>query len=331
MAHAVGPRRLIGDIGATNARFALLDPAGGISRTRVLACDDFPTIEAAIGDYLAAEAGPAPQEAALAVASPITGDAVTLTNHPWSFSIAGLRERLALTRLLVVNDFAANALAVSRLTAEERSAIGGGTAIAGQPIGVIGPGTGLGVSGLVPTPSGWIAISGEGGHATMPPADHRESEVLEHMRRRFDHVSAERVLSGPGLVNLYNTLAEIESVPAAPFTPAQIADRQIGESDPLAREALELFCAMLGTVAGDLALTLGARGGVYIAGGIVPRLGPSFAASRFRERFEAKGRFRAYLAAIPTYVVTHPIPALLGLAALLDGSAPENASTGEAR
>ncbi|HZB91739.1 MAG TPA: glucokinase [Stellaceae bacterium] len=319
MTEAVGPQRLIGDIGATNARFARLDAAGSIVRTRVFACDDFLTVEAAIAAYLAEEPTlPRPEEAALAVASPVTGDAVTLTNHPWSFSIAALRERLGLTRLLVVNDFAATALAVQRLKPEERSAIGGGAPAADQPIGVIGPGTGLGVSALVPTPSGWIALSGEGGHATMPPADRRESEVLEHMRRRFDHVSAERVLSGPGLVNLYNTLAEIDDVPAAPFTPAQIADRRIGESDPLAREALALFCAMLGTVAGDLALTLGARGGVYIAGGIVPRLGASFAASRFRERFEAKGRFSTYLSAIPTYVITHPIPALLGLAALLD-------------
>jgi glucokinase len=152
----------------------------------------------------------------------------------------------------------------------------------------------------------------------MAPADDRQSAVLDQMRRRFDHVSAERVLSGPGLVNLYNILAEIEGVPAAPFTPAQIADRHIGETDPLAHEALAMFCAMLGSMAGNLALMLGARGGIYIAGGIVPRLGAYFAASGFREGFEAKGRFRPYLAAIPTYVVTYPIPAFLGLAALLD-------------
>ncbi len=313
------PRRLIGDIGATNARFALVDDAGRVERIRALACDDFPTIEDALAVYLAEDGLKVlPREAALAVASPVTSDTITLTNHPWSFTTSGLRRHFALDRLLVINDFTANALAMPHLKAEERVTVGGGAPVPDAPIGVLGPGSGLGVSGLIPTTAGWMALPSEGGHATMPPADERESAVLDRMRRRFDHVSAERVLSGPGLVNLYNTLAEIEGVPAAPFTPAQIADRHIGESDPVVRAALAMFCAMLGTVAGNLALTLGARGGIYIAGGIVPRLGPSFAESEFRRRFEAKGRFQPYLAAIPTYVVTHPIPAFLGLVALLE-------------
>ena len=309
---------LVGDIGATNARFALIGENLAATRLRVYACDDFPGIGEAIAAYLTAEAV-RPREAALAVASPVTGDRITLTNHPWSFSIEDLRRRLELERLLVVNDFTANALAVPHLGADERVKIGGGSAAPRAPIAVLGPGTGLGASGLVPAERGWLALSGEGGHATLPPADDRESAVLERMRRRFFHVSAERVLSGPGLVNLYQTLAELDGVPALPYTAAQIADRQIGEGEPLCRAALDLFCAMLGTVASNLALTLGARGGVFIAGGIVPRLGPVFAESRFRARFEDKGRFAAYLAAIPTYVVIHPIPAFLGLAALLAG------------
>lgn len=314
------PLRLVGDIGATNARFALLDQEGRAERVRVLACDDYPTLEDALAAYLAEDGNTEmPREAALAVASPVTADAVTLTNHPWSFTISGVKRHFALERLLVVNDFTANALAVPHLKPEERFAVGGGAPVAAAPIGVLGPGTGLGVSGLVPGGDGWIALAGEGGHATLAPGDERESIVLDRMRRRFDHVSAERALSGQGLVNLYNILAEIEGQPAAPFTPAQIADRHIGESEPLARAALAMFCALLGTVAGNLALILGARGGVYIAGGIVPRLGASFAESAFRERFEAKGRFRPYLAAIPTYVVTHPIPAFLGLTKLLEG------------
>jgi glucokinase len=149
----------------------------------------------------------------------------------------------------------------------------------------------------------------------MASATARESAVLDRMRTRFDHVSAERILSGPGLVNLYNTLAEIDGVPAASFTSAQITDPSIGEREPRCREAVDMFCAMLGTIAGNLALTLGALGGIYIAGGIVPKLGRVFAASSFRERFEDKGRLRPYLA--PTYVVTHPFPAFLGLARLL--------------
>ena len=242
----------------------------------------------------------------------------TLTNHPWSFSIEELQRRLGLTRLVVVNDFAANAMALPHLEPDGRQKIGGGSAAPRAPMAVLGPGSGLGVCGLVPGEHGPIAIAGEGGHATLAPADDRESEVLARMRRRFGHVSAERVLSGPGLVNLYQALAELDGAPAEPFSPAQIADREIGETHPLCRAAVDLFCAMLGTVAGDLALTLGARGGVFIAGGIVPRLGATFAQSRFRARFEDKGRFSAYLAAIPTYVVTYPIPAFLGLAALLD-------------
>ena len=185
-------------------------------------------------------------------------------------------------------------------------------------IAVIGPGSGLGMSALVPTRDGWIVLPGEGGHATMAPGDTRESQVLDRMRQRYDHVSAERVLSGPGLVNLYNVLCEIEGVKAAPFQPAQITDPRIAQEDPRCAEAVAMFCAMLGTVAGNLALTLGARGGLYIAGGIVPKLGAAFAGSGFRTRFEAKGRLRAYLAEIPSFVITHPVPAFLGAVSVLD-------------
>jgi glucokinase len=310
--------RLIGDIGATNARFALLSGASRIERPRTLACDDFPSLQRAISGYFTAEAiAPKLSEAAFAIASPIIGDEVRMTNHPWQFTIAGLKQELGLRRLLVINDFTATALAVPLLSESDRVAIGGGTPTAGAPIGVLGPGTGLGVSGLVPTGSGWIPISGEGGHVTLAAADARESLVLDRMRLRFDHVSAERALSGQGLINIYNILCELEHRRAAALTPAQIADPGIREAEPCAGEALAMFCAMLGTIAGNLALTLGARGGIYIAGGIVPRLGGDFTASQFRQRFEAKGRFSQYLQAIPTYVVNHPYPAFLGLAALL--------------
>jgi glucokinase len=240
-----------------------------------------------------------------------------MTNHPWNFSIRALRDRLGFERLEVINDFTALALALPRLAPDERMAVGGGAAAAGAPIGVLGPGSGLGVSGLVPSGSRWIALTGEGGHATMAPANDRESAVLDRMRRHFDHVSAERALSGPGLVNLYNTLAAIDGVPARGFTAAQITDLATRAEDPLCRETTMIFCAMLGSMAGNLALTLGARGGVYVGGGIVPRLGQTFVESPFRERFEAKGRLQVYLAAIPTFVVTHPLPAFLGCAALL--------------
>jgi glucokinase len=309
---------LVGDIGATHARFGLVSPDGKLLQSRTLSDEDYPTIDDALTAFLAERGSlPMPRQGAIAIASPVTGDRVAMTNHPWSFSVLALKSRFAFERLEVINDFTALALALPRLAQEDRQAVGGGAAIAGAPIGVLGPGSGLGVSGLVPSGKRWIALTGEGGHATMAPGTDRESAVLDRMRRHFDHVSAERALSGPGLVNLYNTLAVINGVPAKGYTAAQITDLAIRAEDPLCVETTTMFCAMLGTIAGNLALTLGARGGVYIGGGIVPKLGRTFLDSPFRERFEAKGRFRSYLEAIPTFVVTHPLPAFLGCAALL--------------
>jgi glucokinase len=309
---------LVGDIGGTHARFGLVSPDGQALNSRTLADEEYPAIEDAIAAFLT-ERGPLPmpRQGAIAIASPITGDRVAMTNHPWSFSILALKEKFAFDRLEVINDFTALALALPHLKPEDRLTVGGGVAAVGAPIGVLGPGSGLGVSGLVPSGRGWIALTGEGGHATMAPATDRESAVLDRMRRRFDHVSAERALSGPGLVNLYNTIAVIDGIPAKGYTAAQITDLAIRGEDPLCVETTTMFCAMLGTMAGNLALTLGARGGVYIGGGIVPRLGQTFVQSPFRRRFEAKSRLQAYLAAIPTFVVTHPLPAFLGCAALL--------------
>ena len=309
---------LVGDIGGTNARFGLVSPDGSLLHSRVLADADYPGIAEAIEAYLTDRGGlPRPRRGAIAIASPVTGDEVRMTNHPWAFSISALQKRLGFQRLAVINDFTAQALALPHLKEGDRATIGDGTAQPGFPIGVLGPGSGLGVSGMIPTGKKWMPLAGEGGHGTMAPYTDRESAVLGVLRRHLDHVSAERVLSGPGLVNLYNALAEVNGVPAQQYTAAQITDEVTGRDDALCREATEMFCAMLGTVGGNLALTLGAKGGVYIGGGIVPRLGERFGASQFRERFTAKGRFRDYLAAIPTYVVTHPLPAFLGCAAAL--------------
>jgi len=317
---AVGETWLVADIGATNARFGLVSPKRVVLHTRTLAVADHPTIADAIAIYLGERGAlPMPHQGALAIASAITGDRVAMTNHPWSFSISALKSQFGFDRLEVINDFTALALALPHLSPADRQPVGGGDPVIGTPIGVLGPGSGLGVSGLVPSRAEWISLSSEGGHATMAPASDRESAVLDHMRRHFDHVSAERVLSGPGLVNLYNTLAALDGVSSRGYTAAQITDPGIGAADPLCAEATSLFCAMLGTMAANLALTLGARGGIYIGGGVVPRLGQRFAESPFRARFEAKGRFSHYLAAIPTWVVTHPLPAFLGCAAVLSG------------
>lgn len=310
---------LIADIGATNTRLALVEPGGLIARARVVATDDYVSLTDAIDGYLATEAPPVkPTLAVLAVAAPVAGDTVTLTNHPWTFSTDALRKHFGFAQLKVINDFVANAMAVPHLSAADRRQIGGGAPVKGAPIGLLGPGSGLGVSILMPSDGGLAPVQGEGGHVTMAAADAREAAVLDLMRARFDHVSAERCLSGPGLINLYNALCELAGEPAAPLTAAQITNPGIENEDQRARAATAMFCAMLGTIAGNLALTIGARGGIYIAGGIVPKLGPAFAQSDFRTRFEAKGRFQGYLAAIPTYVITHPEPALLGAAKLIE-------------
>jgi glucokinase len=314
----MGEWGLVGDIGATNGRLALVEPDGSFAQIRVFASDEFAGLGEMIESYFSSKARTQiPPRAVLAVASPMTGDEVSFTNTPWTFSIEDLRRRFGFAHLRVINDFVANALALPRLGADDRLQIGGGAAVEGAVMAVIGPGSGLGVSALIFNDGHAVPICGEGGHVTMAPADAHEAAVLDLMRRRFDHVSAERVLSGSGLVNLYAALCELTGEPVAELGPAQITDVRTGQAHPRAREATAMFCAMLGTVAGNLALTLGARGGIYIAGGIVPRLGATFAQSEFRARFEAKGRFREYLAAIPTYVITRQFPALLGAASLL--------------
>jgi glucokinase len=308
---------LVGDIGATNARFALVNGDGTLSRSADLICRDHPTIAAAIKAYLAAMEGAAPARAVLAVATTPLGDRVTFTNNPWSFSVSELRQRLGIEHLRIINDFHATAWALPHLTADDVHKVGGGEPIEGAPMGVLGPGSGLGVSAAIRVGDRYEAIAGEGGHVTMAPADARESAVLDLLRARFGHVSAERVLSGPGLVNLYCALCEIDGKQAADLSAAEITQAGARGECSYAGTAVEMLCAMLGTVAGNLALTLGARGGIYIAGGIVPKLGEAFARSKFRERFEDKGRFRAYLATIPTLVITRPHAALIGAAQLL--------------
>lgn len=307
---------LVGDIGGTNARFALLAPDGSVGEIRILRCADHPGLDAAAEAYLAAVAPPVrPRRAAIAVAGPVSGDWFELTNHGWRFSVRAVAERLGLERLDLVNDFSAVALALPHLGPDDRRQIGPGTAQAGRPIAVLGPGSGLGVGGVVPAGTDWVALATEGGHVTMAAADDREAAVLAALRHRFGHVSAERVVSGMGLPNLHRALAAVDGAEAPDRDAAAISEAALAGTDPRSVEALTMFCAMLGTVAGNLALSLGAQGGVFVAGGIVPRLGDWFDRSPFRDRFEAKGRMRAYLAPIPTHVVTHPLPAFVGLAA----------------
>lgn len=309
--------RLLGDIGGTNARFGWQAFEGAIiSHVQVLPCADHASLLKAVQSYLQQQGLSAPDCAAFGIANPVTGDQVAMTNHHWRFSVSALRQELGLARFLLLNDFAALALSLTQLQPEHKRAVGGGQADPDAAIGLIGPGTGLGVSGLLPLgyQNKWIPISGEGGHVSLSPANALEFAAIELLRKRYGHVSAERVISGAGLVDLYHALCELKDGQGREITsPADVLARAQELPDSTANNALDMFCGFLGSVAGDLALTLGARGGIYIGGGIAPRLGERFAASPFRARFEDKGRFKSYLQAIPTWVIDSPVsPALQG-------------------
>lgn len=311
-------KKLIADVGGTNTRCALIDESGELQAIRVEQNNDFADLRGVIEGYLReVDPSPRPEVGAIAIAAPIIGDEVRLTNRVWSFSIEGLKQQLGLSRLQVINDFTAQALSLPHLPPDQLVKVGPGTPEPHSTKAVIGPGTGLGVSGLVPTNGSWRAISGEGGHVTLPAADEREAEVISLMGERFGHCSAERIISGPGLSALYDVLLQEAGKSAENTTPKEVTELS-ERGDPIAAEAMRHFFNMLGTVAGNVALILGARGGVYIGGGIIPRHRGAFLASPFRERFEAKGRYQAYMADIPTYVIIAKTPALLGLKALLE-------------
>jgi len=310
--------RLLVDLGGTNTRCALQRAGGAPERVRATRNDEFPDLAAVLHAYIAdIPAGLGPMAAAIAVAAPVTGDHVEMTNLGWSFSTDALRRTLGVEVLRVVNDFTAVAMSLPFLDARSLVKAGGGAPEAGRAMAVLGPGTGLGVSGLLPVPGGWAAVSGEGGHVTLAATDDREATVISLIRQQQGHVSAERLVSGFGLGNLYMALKSLSGEPGERLQPEEVSARA-DAGDAVAREALGHFFSFLGITAGNLALTLGALGGVYIAGGIVPRLREAFLASRFRDRFESKGRYADYLRRIPTYLVTDPVPAFHGLAAILD-------------
>jgi len=313
---------MVGDIGGTNARFAWIEHEGaGLSHNDVLAASAYPSLLDAMRDYLCRQALPTPRWCALGIANPVVGDEVKMTNHDWSFSIAALQRALGVTRLLVINDFTALALSLPALTPAELRQVGTGQAQLGGPVALLGPGTGLGVSGLLRGEAGRppVPVKGEGGHVTLPACDETEERVVTILRRRFGHASAERALSGPGIANLHAAACELAGEPPIPIDAAEVTTRALAGSDPRSTEAVDWFFSFLGTVAGDLVLSLGALGGVYIGGGIVPRLGLAIEASAFRERFESKGRFRAYMERVPSFVIeASTSPALLGAARALD-------------
>lgn len=308
---------LVGDIGATNARFALLSGTT-IGPIAMLNVGDFATPIDAIRAFLAVQAGEArPTCAAIAAAGPVVDGRIVMTNAPWTVDGEAIRDAFGFASALVINDFAALAWSLPALTAGDVRQIGGGAPLAGAPLAVLGPGTGFGVAGLVRGRGEDIVLVTEGGHATLAGDTARDDAVIAFLRRKFGHVSIERALSGDGLESLCEAVSFVDGIETPARAAPEIVQHALQGDCPASVAALELFCELLGTVAGNVALTLGARGGLFIAGGMVPRFVDFLARSRFRTRFEGKGRLKPYLAAIPTAVIVHPYPAFPGLARLV--------------
>jgi len=304
---------LVADIGGTNARFAMVaDASAKAIEPRNLRCAEYETIVDATLAYLDLVALGKPYQAAISIASPVTGDALNMMNHSWSFSVSETRAALGLRHLKVLNDYTALALALPGLRDEQRLQVGAGQGLVGHPIAVLGPGTGLGVSGVVPAGDHWVPLESEGGHASYGPLNAREQAIIEVMRERLEHVSAESLVSGRGLSLIYEMITRLDQGVGVKLTPGEVSQRALELECPLALETLSIFCNILGTIAGNLALTLGAQGGVYIGGGIILRILDFFSSSGFRERFEKHGRLTPYLRNIPTYVINTDYPALAG-------------------
>jgi glucokinase len=312
---------LLADIGGTNARFALSngDQLGPIDYVRVA---DVPTVREAISDVQRRSGSEKPRKAVLAVAGPVTNNRCVMTNSPWIIDGNELQPALGFDSVHVLNDFEVLAWSLPALQPADLIPLGGQSGMAGEPLLVVGPGTGFGVSCLVERHGARLAVVTEAGHATLPAENDREDRVIAVLRRRLGHVSIERgALSGSGLQSLYEALAEVDGVRVTQRDAAGITKAALDGSCEVSRAALEMFCAILGSVAGNLAVTFGARGGVYIAGGIVPRFPEFLAASAFRARFEAKGRFQDYLHNVPTRLVTKPDASFVGLKMFADHNA----------
>lgn len=325
------PPRLLADIDGAHARFTLEVAPGEFAHTTALRCAEYADFHAAVSAYLAGLKGVAVsgiRHAAVAIANPVAGDDVRMTNYHWHFSIEQMRERLGLDKLVVVNDFTALAMALPGLLPNQRRQVGGGTAVPRSVVGLIGAGNGLGVSGLIPAGSGWIALGTEGGHASFSPCDEREVAILQLARRELGHVSFERLLSAPGLVLMHRALGELAGETVQPLDAAEIIRRALAAQDVLCVQTLDAFCAILGTAAANLAVTQGALGGVYIGGAIVPRLGAYFDQSPFRQRFEDKGRLSDYMRGIPTFVITATDSTLVGTSLVLAAQLREHEATG---
>jgi len=313
--------RLVADVGGTNIRMAMargarLDASTFVSKP----CAQYPTLDAAIASYFDAfRSKPGLDEVCIAVAGPVDGERVQMTNRDWEISSRHLRQSLGVRRALVINDFVAVSMAVPGLQRNQWLPLGTDSdVVPGAPIAVLGPGTGLGVSALIAHGGAWIPVATEGGHAGMSPGDDFERELLGILLRQVQPVPLERVLSGPGLSVLYAAMSELDGQTRDPADAATIVTNALADSAGFCHRVLDRFCAMLGSAAGNLALTYGAHGGVYLGGGILPRMAGFLAESSFRARFEAQaGQGFAYLASIPTRLIVAEHSALAGALAYL--------------
>lgn len=308
---------LIGDLGGTHARFALVQPRSpGFSNVLTLDCGDHDSAEDAIEHYLERTGAPRPRMICLAVAGPVVDQRVRFLNINWRLDAARLRERFPSARVRLVNDFTAIAYAVPQLGREHVEAVGlphqALPADRDFTVAVLGPGTGLGVSGLMRIGGRLHAVESEGGHAGFAPETSPQLAVLQQLRQRFERVSDERLLSGPGIENIYWALNKIEGRDSPEPDAAEIFRRAQANEDEVASETVQLFFEALGQVAGNLALTLGAHEGIYIAGGIVRRYPELLKSGSFRSGFENKGRHRSLMERVPTHLITHRQPGLLG-------------------
>ena len=318
-------RVILADVGGTNVRFAVL--AGrALGPIEHMAVSDHARFTDALASYLSRQPQRATiRGAVLAVAGVVAGGRCALTNNPWVVDAGELRAQFGFTAVTLVNDFEAIAWALPQLAGDDVFQLGGRAPERDAPMAVLGPGTGLGVAAYVPRERGGFVFRSEGGHATVPGGSSREDAVIAALRQEFGHVSAERVLSGQGLENLYRAIAALDRLTVPQRTAAEITQAALAAQCPASRAALDMFCALLGDVAGNLALTFGARGGVFIAGGIVLHIRDALARSSFRSRFEAKGRMRGYVEPIPAYLILREDPAFIGLQALASAAhSPES-------
>lgn len=317
---------IVADIGGTNARFALVRTVGDgvqavseLEQIKILPGADFATFSDALSAYLESLEGPKPLSACIAIASPIDGDEIHMTHLPWSFSIKQIQKQFGFQLFEVMNDFKAVAIGTSVVSSQDLVLVKSGVSGPFENRAIIGPGTGLGVSGLsyVQSTKSWLPISGLGGHVNLPAVNDFECEIIKLVGQKFDHVSAEVLISGSGLVTLYNAICEVEGCEAKTLSPAEVTQEALSESDAQCLLTLETFCAFLGTVAGNVALTFGAKGGVYIAGGIVPRVAYFIKKSPFSDRFVHKGVMSEYLSNIPVNLIVNTHVGLLGAAVWL--------------